>query len=160
MFPQAIDPACHALIFKPVLYCCQIQEDKLTMQEPMTIFEQVEPGRPDKRMQTRRVTPELITYIVERIVQSIAPQQIILFGSHARGDATPDSDLDLFIIQDSHTSNRAVRRQIERLLWGRRFGIDLIVRQPEEVARNVTDGNPFYTQHLLGEGRVLYERPE
>ena len=37
-------------------------------------------------------------------------------------------------------------------------GVDLIVRRPEEVERNVADGNPFYTQHILSEGEVLYER--
>lgn len=113
----------------------------------------------DSRLQTKRITPELITYVADKIARHVAPQRIILFGSYARGQATEGSDLDLFVVQDRHTSNREVRRQIEQLLWGRRFGIDLIVRQPEEVARNVADGNPFYTRHIFGEGRVLYERP-
>ena len=113
----------------------------------------------DTRLQTRQLTPELITYIIEKIARDVAPQRIILFGSHARGEAADTSDLDLFIVQDSPASNREVRRRIESLLWGRRFGVDLIVRRPEEVARNVADGNPFYTRHILGEGKVLYERP-
>jgi predicted nucleotidyltransferase len=112
----------------------------------------------DARLQTREVTPELITYIIGKIARVGALQRIILFGSHARGLETGASDLDLFIIQDSDKSNRQVRREIEGLLWGRRFGVDLIVRKPEEVTRNVADGNPFYTQHILGEGRLLYER--
>lgn len=115
--------------------------------------------QPDPRLQTRQISPDLIAYIVNKIVQAVTPQRIILFGSCARGEATPTSDLDLFVIQNSRASNRQVRREIERLLWGRRFGIDLIVRTPEEVARNVADGNPFYTRHLLKEGQVLYERP-
>ena len=113
----------------------------------------------DARLQIRQVTPEVIAYIVEKIARGIAPRQIILFGSRAREEATDNSDLDLLIIQDSPASNREVRRQIEGLLWGRRFGVDLIVRRPEEVAWNVADGNPFYTRHILAEGRVLYERP-
>ncbi len=113
----------------------------------------------DTRLQTRQLTSELIAYIVEKIAREVTPRQIVLFGSRARGEATDSSDLDLFIIQDSKTSNREVRRRIESLLWGRRFGVDLIVRRPEEVARNVADGNPFYTRHILAEGRVLYERP-
>jgi len=113
----------------------------------------------DARLQTRQLTPELIAYIIEKIARDVAPQRIILFGSHARGEAADTSDLDLFIVQDSPASNREVRRRIESLLWGRRFGVDLIVRRPEEVARNVADGNPFYTRHILGEGKVLYERP-
>ena len=115
--------------------------------------------RRDPRLQTQQVTPELIAYIVEKIAREVAPRRIILFGSYARGDAVPTSDVDLFIIQDRDLSNREMRRQIERLLWGRRFGMDLIVRKPEEVERNVNDGNPFYTQSILREGRVLYERP-
>ncbi len=113
----------------------------------------------DSRLQTEQITPELIAYIVEKIVRSVSPEQIVLFGSHARGDATHGSDLDLFIIHTSHKSNREIRRQIEAALWNRRFGIDLIVRHSEEVAQNITDGNPFYTQHLFGEGKALYERP-
>ncbi len=114
----------------------------------------------DERLNTRQVTSELITYIVEKIVREIAPQRIIMFGSRARGEARDDSDLDLFVIQDSQTANRQVRRRIERLLWGREFSVDLIVRTPEEVARNVEDHNPFYTRQILKEGRVLYERPK
>ncbi len=114
----------------------------------------------DERLNTRQVTPELIAYIVEKIVREVAPQRIIMFGSRARGEARDDSDLDLFVIQDSQTANRQVRRRIERLLWGREFSVDLIVRTPEEVARNVEDHNPFYTRHILKEGRVLYERPK
>lgn len=121
-------------------------------------MEQVSPLRQDPRLQTKQVTPELITYIVEKIVQGVAPQRIILFGSHARGEAASTSDLDLFIVQDSTMSNREMRRQIEFLLWGRRFGVDLLVRRPEEVEKNVADGNPFYTRHILREGRVLYEQ--
>lgn len=116
------------------------------------------PLQRDARLQTQQVTPELISYIITKIVRNVAPQQIILFGSHARGEAVQTSDLDLFIIQDSEMSNREMRRQIEYLLWGRRFGVDLIVRRPEEVARNVADGNPFYTHHILENGRVLYEQ--
>jgi len=112
----------------------------------------------DQRLQTERVTPALLSYIVEKIVREIEPKQIILFGSRARGDALDASDVDLFIVQDKELSNRQVRRKIEHLLWGRLFGIDLIVRRPEDVERNLADHNPFYSQHIYSEGRILYER--
>lgn len=79
-------------------------------------------------------------------------------GRAARGQETEASDLDLFVIQDSGRSNRQVRRQIESLLCGRRFAIDLIVATPEQVERNVADGNPFCTRHILSEGKILYDR--
>lgn len=113
----------------------------------------------DPRLQTDRITPALLSYIVQKVVTHIAPEQIILFGSRARGEENEESDLDLFIIQDSPASNREVRRQIDRLLLGRRFAVDIIVRKPEQVQRNLKDGNPFYTHHIFREGNVLYERP-
>ena len=113
----------------------------------------------DPRLGTRQITPELLAYIAEKIAREVKPQKIILFGSRARGEAQDNSDLDLFVIQDSPMSNRQVRRRIERLLWGRDFSLDLIVRTPAEVARNVEDNNPFYTHHIFKEGQVLYERP-
>lgn len=113
----------------------------------------------DPRLQTDRVTPALLGYIVRKIVTHLAPEQIVLFGSRARGEADEESDLDLFIIQSGTASNREVRRQVDRLLLGRRFAVDIIVRKPEEVQRNLEDGNPFYTHHIFQEGKVLYERP-
>ena len=112
----------------------------------------------DRHLQTKRVTPTLLEYIVNKIVREIEPKQIILFGSRARGDALDSSDIDLFIVQDQELSNRRVRRKIEHLLWGHLFGVDLIVRRPEDVERNLADHNPFYTQHIFSEGRILYER--
>ena len=118
----------------------------------MTLLEQ------DQKLQTETVTPELIDYIVGKIVTAVSPLKIILFGSRASGHATDDSDLDLLIIHTSQATNRKIRQQIDKLLWGRRFGVDLIVRKPEQVAQNVADNNPFYTHNILSDGVVLYER--
>lgn len=114
----------------------------------------------DPRLQTSQITPELIDYIVNKIVARFAPHKIILFGSHARGEADADSDLDLFIVQSSTESNRQVRRQIDMFLASRRFPLDLIVRKPQDIELNLQDRNPFYVYHLFGEGKVLYERAD
>jgi predicted nucleotidyltransferase len=108
----------------------------------------------------REVTPEVIETIKRRIVAAIHPRQIILFGSQARQDADSASDVDLLIVHDTSRTDREIRWYLDRLFLDRRFGLDLIVRTPQEVARNVADGNPFYTEHILGEGIVLYERKE
>ncbi|MDY0357628.1 MAG: nucleotidyltransferase domain-containing protein [Sedimentisphaerales bacterium] len=112
----------------------------------------------DRRLATQDVTSDLIAYVIEKIVHGISPRKIILFGSRSRGQATESSDLDLLIVHDSGRPNRQVRREIEHLLWGRRFPVDLIVTTPEQIDRNVADGNPFYTRHILTEGKVLYDR--
>jgi uncharacterized protein len=113
---------------------------------------------PDMQLQTRRITPEVLAYLVGKIVRAVAPRQMIVFGSQARGTGGEASDLDLFVVNDGPLSNRQLRRVIERLMVGRQFGVDLVVRRPEDVARNLADGNPFYTRHIFGEGRVVYER--
>ncbi len=53
----------------------------------------------DPQLRTDKITPELIDYIVAKIVREIQPEKIILHGSYARGDFHEDSDLDLFIIK-------------------------------------------------------------
>jgi len=112
----------------------------------------------DERLSTEKITPELINYIVEKIVREIQPEKIVLFGSYARGDFERDSDLDLFIIKDGEESSRIMRRKIDALLWGRRFPVDLIVRKPKEVEWNFRAKNPFYLYHIFKDGKVLYEK--
>ena len=109
--------------------------------------------------ETRR-QDDRIGHLRRTIVQAIDPQQIVLFGSHARGGARANSDVDLLVVHDTDQTNREVRRRIEQLFLDRRFGLDLLVRTPEDVRRNVADRNPFYTHDIFEEGRVLYERPQ
>lgn len=111
----------------------------------------------DPKLNTEKITPELINYIVDKRVREVHPLKIILFGSYARDDYSQDSDPDLFIIHNSEESSRLLRRKIDALLWGRRFSVDLIVRNPAEVAWNFKAKNPFYLHHIFKEGKVLYE---
>jgi predicted nucleotidyltransferase len=112
----------------------------------------------DPKLQTDEITPELIDYIVEKIVREIQPEKIILYGSYARGDFHKDSDLDLFIIKESDEGSRMLERKIDRLLDGRSFALDVRVRKPSEVAWNFRARNPFYLHHIYKQGKVLYER--
>lgn len=112
----------------------------------------------DEKLRTDKITPELIDYIVQKIVSAIQPEKIILYGSYARGDYHKDSDLDLFIIKDGEESSRMVRRKIDELLWDRRFSVDLRVRKTSEVEWNFRAKNPFYLYHIFGQGKILYEK--
>jgi predicted nucleotidyltransferase len=59
-----------------------------------------------------RVTEEKILAAIERIVAAANPLQIIAFGSRARGDFRPNSDLDLAVIVDH--LDPAARRPVTR----------------------------------------------
>jgi uncharacterized protein len=113
----------------------------------------------DQNLNTEKITPELIQYIVKKIAQEVQPEKIILFGSYARGDFNESSDLDLFVVvDDENKSSRITRRNIDALLWGRRFPIDLIVRKQKEVEWNLKAKNSFYIHHIFQDGKVLYEK--
>lgn len=112
----------------------------------------------DSKLRTETVTPELLKYIVDKIVGEVQPEKIILFGSYARGNFDKDSDLDLFVVlRDDRESSRVIRRKIDALLWGRWFPVDLIVRKENEIKWNFKARNPFYDD-IFKEGKVLYEK--
>ncbi len=101
-----------------------------------------------------RVPESTLAEIVRRIVEAVAPEKIILFGSAARGDMGPDSDLDLLIIK-SRIHRRATAQAIERSLVGIPLPTDIIVATPEDVARHRSTIGRIYGP-ALSEGRVLY----
>ena len=47
-----------------------------------------------------QVRPELLEDVVRRVVEVADPDRIVLFGSAARGQWIPSSDLDLFLVKD------------------------------------------------------------
>ena len=53
---------------------------------------------------------EAINHLVQAIVREVDPETVILFGSHARGDARPDSDVDLMVIEHAPFSAQRSRR--------------------------------------------------
>lgn len=102
------------------------------------------------------VTEELLREAVRRILSVGSPRKIVLFGSWARGQARPDSDLDLLIIEASDLPRHRRARRHRMALLGL-FPKDIIVWTPDEVARWQHVPNAFITT-ILAEGRVLYER--
>jgi type I restriction enzyme S subunit len=100
--------------------------------------------------------PEVIAEIVRRIVEAVAPEKIILFGSAARGEMGPDSDLDLLVVKscdDRREVARAVRACLRGVAPGR--GKDVVVVTPEDVERD-RDTIGYIIRPALREGRVLY----
>ena len=99
----------------------------------------------------------LLAEITQRIVAISDPQQIILFGSQARGDARPDSDLDLLVVKEEMESPRAEAARIYRALAGLRVPMDIVVARSDYVRRH-RDVVGTIVRPALREGRVLYAR--
>jgi len=95
--------------------------------------------------------------LVERIVSRFRPEKIILFGSRARGDASPESDMDILIVLDSPGPTRARANEIDMALSDRTYPLDIIVVTPEKFESQKNSIGAVVRQAVL-EGRVLYER--
>jgi predicted nucleotidyltransferase len=103
------------------------------------------------------MTADLIETMTDRIVRDFHPLRLILFGSHARGDARPDSDVDLLVVLSQAANKRLVAVEIRRALADLPVCKDIIVTTPEEIARR-GDLVGTVLRPALREGKVLYER--
>lgn len=96
--------------------------------------------------------------MVSRIVRRFDPERIILFGSHARGDVTPDSDVDLLIVLPFSGSNEEKTVEIRLALKGIRIPKDIVVTTPEDFLwRKEIPGT--IERPAAQEGKLLYVRP-
>lgn len=93
--------------------------------------------------------------IADQIVKKYSPEKIILFGSAARGEFTPDSDVDLLIVKKDTPLYGIDRMRELRKLIKKRVAADFLVYRPEEIERRLQMGDPFI-RAILTEGKVLY----
>lgn len=108
---------------------------------------------------TNHHIPGAVNGIVERIVTSLAPDKVILFGSYAYGNATPDSDLDLLVIMETDLPPAERNRRVSRLLRPRHLPMDIVVKNPREMQKSLQRVDPFIHE-ILERGVVLYARSE
>jgi predicted nucleotidyltransferase len=100
---------------------------------------------------------EEIRTMVRRIVRRFHPEKIILFGSYARGDAGPDSDVDLLVVMPVTGSKREKQLEIRLALRGIPIPKDIVVTTPEEFQwRQEVPGT--IERPAAQEGKVLYAR--
>lgn len=95
--------------------------------------------------------------IIRRIVDVARPEQLILFGSAARGMTNPHSDLDFLVVKAGRYNSRKVAEAIYMRMRGIVQAIDLVVVTPKQVEdyRN----SPFSVVYpAMREGRVVYEK--
>jgi predicted nucleotidyltransferase len=98
-----------------------------------------------------------IEEITRRIVEAFDPERIVLFGSRARGEAQPDSDVDLMVEMESDLPRRQRAIEVDRLFARRHWPMDIVVYTPAEVRQMLQQRNSLAST-AEREGRILYER--
>jgi predicted nucleotidyltransferase len=92
---------------------------------------------------------------LQALIEAAHPERIILFGSHARGDAREDSDLDFLVIEAQVEDRAKEMVRLRRALRPLRIPVDVLVYSTEDVARwGDQPGSALYW--ALREGRVVY----
>ena len=111
-----------------------------------------------KLIEVKKVDDALLQEVVKRIVSTINPVRIILFGSYAYGKPKKWSDLDILVIVDRVSSSRREERiKIRALLQDLLIPKDIIVATVSDVEewKNVSQA---FLISIIRKGRVLYER--
>jgi len=94
---------------------------------------------------------------VKRIVETLHPEKIILFGSYAYGNPTPDSDVDLLVVMPTKEPEIERYLKVSRLIRPRPFAVDILVKTPQEITQAIRRGD-FFIAEIVSQGKVLYER--
>jgi predicted nucleotidyltransferase len=100
---------------------------------------------------------DLLEHIVQRIVTGVQPEKIILFGSYAYGNPTPDSDLDLLVSMESQARPAERVLAVSRRLRPRPFPMDILVRAPQEI-REALEKKDSFIHEIMTQGKILYEQ--
>ena len=102
------------------------------------------------------LTETEINILVEKIVQRLQPDKVIVFGSYAKGKATAKSDLDIFVIKETHLPMKKRNEEIKPILSNFLISVDVHVYTPEEVEAYGLEPYSF-VESVLKTGKVLYE---
>ena len=101
---------------------------------------------------------ETIEEVTRRLVDFYHPVRIYLFGSEARGDAGPDSDLDFCVIlPDDAPGSLYKAAGVHRNLWGVRASVDVVRLAQGDFERRAAHVVSSLPATVMREGRIVYE---
>ena len=99
--------------------------------------------------------PRVVDRMIQTVVASVRPLRIILFGSAARGEMGPDSDLDVLVVMPKGTHRRKTAQQLYRQIRGLGVPFGIVVATSEDL--EVYRSNPgLIYQTILREGTEVY----
>lgn len=94
--------------------------------------------------------------MVAKIVDTLQPEQIILFGSRARGTATEDSDFDLFVVVPYEGNRYELSAKGRGALRDARVALDLIVYPKNQLQALLENDGSDFLDTVFEEGKVIY----
>jgi len=107
-------------------------------------------------MADRKVlSQEVLQEIIRRIVEVAQPERIILFGSAARGEIGPNSDVDLLVVKSGPFNHRRLVGDIYMSLHGVGQAVDVVLATPEQTER-YRNTHCLVIAPALREGREVY----
>lgn len=98
---------------------------------------------------------DIIGRLVQRIADAVHPLRVLVFGSAARGDAGPDSDVDLLVVMPEGVHRRRTAQFLYRHLSGARIPFDILVATPSDLERHKNNDGLIY-KAILCEGKEVY----
>ena len=99
--------------------------------------------------------PRVVDRMIQTVVASVRPLRIILFGSAARGEMGPDSDLDVLVVMPPGTHRRKTAQQLYRQIRGLGVPFDIVVATSEDLEVHRSNPGLIY-QTILREGTEVY----
>jgi uncharacterized protein len=100
-------------------------------------------------------SPEHLEAILHRVVEAVHPLRVVLFGSAARGEMTPDSDVDLLVVMPNGVHRRHTMEYLHTQLSGLPLPVEIVVATPDDLDRYGQSVGLIY-RTALAEGRELY----
>jgi predicted nucleotidyltransferase len=104
------------------------------------------------------VRDETIQEITRRLVDCYHPVRVYLFGSAARGDSGPDSDLDFCVVVPDDAPDQVLRPgAMRQALRGIRAAKDIVPWRKTDFEQSAAWVKASLPATIVREGRVLYE---
>ena len=106
---------------------------------------------------------EVIKNEIVEAIKPLDPDEIVLFGSHAYGKPTEESDIDLLIVKNipkervRHIRLQA-RKQLRSIIAKYHVGIDIVVDSKERIFRRIDEVKDQYYKEIIEQGKRLYAK--
>ncbi len=105
---------------------------------------------------TNEVNEKLLREVTRRIVSSVNPRRVLLFGSAARGRMNSESDFDMLVVMRAPAHRRRTAQKIYRNLHGSGIAVDIVVATENDLKKYGKSAGTIL-KTALQEGRVVYE---